>query len=229
MAIISRGRSHLRPISAAAINLSFFTHFWGPKYWDTSNYRQFRAQLSCFTMGSHRDYVTDGVKDLLFGWFLILSLRLRPDHFKQSVDNQDSGWQDVQPVDTNDFACQKYADISLKYTICWKTRENYNASLTLWGGSDTFWPKPRPQLTTYSNLSHLRWAAQSWLARGNLADPENDRSTVYWINPSVSRTVTASFMDTPNLVILGPTIQLEWQLISPSPQHQGCILLFAES
>ena len=76
VAIIIQGRSHLRPcISAAAINPSSFTHFGGSKYWDTSNYRQFRAQLSCFTVGSHRDSL-DGVKDktkisfLGDSWFL---------------------------------------------------------------------------------------------------------------------------------------------------------------
>lgn len=134
--------------------------------------------------------------------------------------------------------CQKYAEHSWKYTIMFETREGIimpGQSLTLWGGSDTFWPKPW-LATTYNLLQSLPSPVSGpvlpgWLAWGNLADPENVRPTDYWINLFVSRTVTASFMDTPNLIILGPTIQLDRQLISPSPQHQhqGCIPLFADS
>ena len=80
------GRSHLRPISAATINPSFFTHYGGSKYWDTLNYRQFRAQLSCFTAGSHPDFLS-GVKDILLSGifdfcFVTPSFQtIRNDHF----------------------------------------------------------------------------------------------------------------------------------------------------
>ena len=59
-------------------------------------------------------------------------------------------------------------------------RVDYNASVW-WFGADLTHFDPSlawPQLTTYSNLSHLQWVAQSCLARGNLADPEIVRPTV---------------------------------------------------
>ena len=100
----------------------------------------------------------------------------------------------------------------------------------LWGGSDTFWPEPC--LTTTYNLlqslpSPVQWVAQSWPGE-TWHIQKLSVQPFYKTNLCVSRTVPASFMDTPNLIILSPTIQLDRQLISPSPQHQGCIPLFAD-
>ena len=88
-------------------------------------------------------------------------------------------------------------------------------------------PGPNLQLTPISPISSEwpspAWPGETWQIQKLSVQP------FYKTNLSVSRTaVPASFIDTPNIIILGPTIQLDRQLISPSPKHQGCIPLFAD-